>query len=73
MTTPEQSYHRWRANEDPDIAPNTLRDRCLTCNVLRYDALEHSLSVGPQRRQRAADSNARAAGSCPGPTTEAAR
>lgn len=69
--TPADQQHRWRANEDADIAPNTLRDRCLTCNVLRYDALEHSLSVGPQRRQRAAYSNARAAGPCPGPRTEA--
>jgi hypothetical protein len=58
--------HRWRANEDADIAPNTLRDRCLDCGVLRYDALEFSRAVGDARRERAAASNDRAASPCPG-------
>lgn len=61
------SQHRWAANEDADLLPFGLRDRCLVCRVRRYDRLVELSSLPEERRKRAEATNAAAAGPCPGP------
>jgi hypothetical protein len=58
-------YHRWRANEE-QVRPFGLLDRCLACGVLRYDSLVESSAISEGRRRRGEESNAKAAGPCPG-------
>lgn len=53
--TPEP-YHRWAANEDWDVKAFSLKDKCLSCGVARYNPGPHSTSD---------TSNGVAAGPCP--------
>ena len=66
VAAPPQPWHRWAANEDMGVLPMGLRDRCLVCGVRRYDRLVEWSGAPESRRQRAEESNARAAGPCPG-------
>lgn len=62
-------YHRWRANEEYRVQPFGILDRCLACGVARWDNLADSTAVSEGRRKRGAESNAKAAGPCPGERT----
>lgn len=65
-STIPRPYHRWRANEETRVRPFSILDHCLACGVLRYDQLVESSAISEGRRKRGEESNAKAAGPCPG-------
>jgi hypothetical protein len=53
---PPTPLHDWSANSDWDITAFSMKDRCLSCKVARYN---------PMSGARAVTSNSVAAGPCP--------
>ena len=53
---PPEPLHDWAANSDWDVRAFSMKDKCLSCKVTRYN---------PMSGARAVTSNSIAAGPCP--------